>query len=473
MIIDEKQREEAHSCQNRPTVPRQPGTPWAAAAVERDPTPALHDYQDRLIALTPLQQVAGTAFVGGGGEDRPLTRRRFIAGVGALAAVPLLASCGKTAPPTATLRINLRLTAYERAFFNRAILPPFEAAHNVRVVFTSGTTDEAIGALRGGSSQADLLGIDTEILGLLIAEGWTTDLTDQRDPLRAEVIPATIAAGNVNGVLHALPYRPTTWITFYNSALLGAARVEPPTTWDGLLSAAGALRGQDGAGRVALQGATTEAVGGPAAQSLVELVWAFGGDPLTLADDGPRAAADFLARLAPALAPTSREAKFDTLTRDLATDRVALGPNWPVVAADLIQRGGKTTIAATPSLAGPGGQARVLSGQVLIVPKNAAQPQLARDFAAYLRAKQQQVAFARDLAWFPLREDAYSAAPDWQSPIATIALDALRTARALPPFASRETFDAALGTAFRQIAFEGVAPITALATAAERLRAVR
>lgn len=403
----------------------------------------------------------------------PLTRRRFLTGIGALAAMPLFAGCGENAAPKTTLRINLRLTAYERAFFVRAILPPFEAAHNALVEFTGGTTGEAIGALRGGSSQVDLLGIDTEILGLLIAEGWTTDLNSERDRLRTDVIPSTIAAGDVNGTLHALPYRPTTWITFYNAALLGEARVAPPMTWDAFLTAAQALRGQDGVGQVALQGATTETVGGPAAQTLVEMIWAFGGDPLTLADDGSRAAADFLARLTPALASASRDAKFDTLTRDLANDRVALGPNWPVVATDLIQRGGKATIAAVPTVAGPGGNARVLSGQVLIVPNGAAQPALARHFAAHLRAKEQQIALARELAWFPTREDAYASAPAWQAPIAAIALDALRTARALPPFASRESFDAVLGGAFRQIAFESASPAAALATATERLKAVR
>jgi ABC-type glycerol-3-phosphate transport system substrate-binding protein len=388
-------------------------------------------------------------------------------------ALPLLGGCGTSAVPKATLRVNLRLTAYERSFFKHAILPPFEEANNVRVEFTPGTTDEAIGALRGGSSRADLLAVDTEILGLLIAEGLTTDLNDERDGLRAAIIPSTLGALEANGALHALPYRPTTWITFYNRPQFAAAGVAPPRTWDELLMAAEAIRNADGSGQIALQGATTETIGGPAAQSFVELIWAFGGDPLTLTDDGSRAAADYLARLAQHLAPASRDAKFDTLTRDLATDRVALGPNWPVVATDLIQRGGKADIAVAPTIAGPASGARVLSGQVLLIPKNAARPDLARLFAGHLRTQATQATLARELAWFPLREDAFSAAPDWQQPVAAAALEALRGARALPPIANREAFDAALGTAFRQIAFEGVAPITALVTAANALRAVR
>ncbi len=404
------------------------------------------------------------------------TRRRILAagaGFAFAAALPLLGGCGTSTAPRATLRVNLRLSAYERSFFVHSILPPFAAANNVRVEFTPGTTDEAIGALRGGTSQADLLAVDTEILGLLIAEGLTTDLNGERDGLRTTVIPSTLGAVESNGALHALPYRPTTWITFYNQARLATAGVTPPRTWDELLAAATVVRSDDGTGQIALQGATTETVGGPAAQSLVELIWAFGGDPLTLSDDGSRAAVDYLARLAPRLAPASREAKFDTLTRDLANGRIALGPNWPVVAMDLIQRGGKADIAVAPMIAGPATGARVLSGQVLLIPKNAARPDLARLFAAHLRAQATQTALARELAWFPVREDAFSAAPAWQQPIATAALAALRGARALPAIANREAFDAALGTTFRQVAFEGVAPTTALEAAADKLKSVR
>lgn len=436
--------------------------------------------------ILPLQGRVAVATAGRGqitapismsqATDPTLTRRRLLtagAGLTLAATLPLLGGCGKSAAPKATLRVNLRLTAYERSFFTRATLPPFEETNNVRVEFTPGTTDEAIGALRGGTNQADLLAVDTEILGLLIAEGLTTELNGEREVLRGSVIPSTLGSLEANGVLHALPYRPTTWITFYNRAQFATAGVAPPRTWDELLSAAAAVRAADGAGQIALQGATTETVGGPAAQSFVELIWAFGGDPLTLTDDGSRAAADYLARLAPRLAPASRDAKFDTLTRDLATDRVALGPNWPVIAADLIQRGGKAEIAVAPTIAGPATGARVLSGQVLLIPKNAARPDLARLFAAHLRTQPNQTALARELAWFPVREDAFAAAPDWQQPVATVALAALRDARALPAFANREVFDAALGTAFRQIAFEGVAPPTALDTAAGKLKGVR
>jgi len=399
----------------------------------------------------------------------PITRRRVLAAGLGLAALPLLAGCGAggaSAPPT-ILRVHLNLTAYERAAFVRAVLPPFEAAQGARVELTDGTTDEAIGALRDDHGALDLLAVDTEALGGLLTEGLTSDVSDQRTAIAGAVVPSVLGALDVNGALHALPYRPTTWITYYNTAIFGAARFDPPRTWDELLLAAGALRTPDGGGRVALQGAT-----GPAAQQFVELIWAFGGDPLHPIDDGARAAGAFLARLGPQLAAGSRDAKIDTMTRDLATNAAALGPNWPSVATDLLQRGGKTDLAVAPTIGGPAGGPRVLSGQLLIVPPGAKERKLALALAAHLRSGAMQELFARELAWLPAREDAFLAAPAWQRGVSAAALAALKGARALPPLADRPGFDAALGDAFRRIAFERADPDTALATAG-RLASVR
>jgi len=405
----------------------------------------------------------------------PITRRRFLAvGLG-LAALPLLAGCGAggaSAPPT-PLRVHLNLTAYERAVFVRLVIPPFEAAQGARVELTDGTTDEAIGALRDDNGALDLLAVDTEALGGMIAERLTSDVSTERAALADGVVPSVLGALEANGALHALPYRPTTWITYHNTALFGAARLDPPRTWDELLTAAGTLRTPDGVGLIELQGATSATAGGPAAQSFVELIWAFGGDPFDPTGDGARAAGTFLARLGPQLAAGSRDAKIDTLARDLAMNAAALGPNWPSVATDLLQRGGKTDLAVTPTLAGPAGSARVLSGQILVVPPGAKQRILALALAAHLRSRAMQELFARELAWLPAREDAFPAAPAWQSGVAAAALTALKGSRALPPRAPRGGVDTALGDAFRQIAFEGADPNTALATAAGKLAGVR
>ncbi len=405
----------------------------------------------------------------------PFTRRHFLAAGLGLAALPLLAGCGAggASVPPVTLRVHLNLTAYERSVFMRLVLPPFEAAQGARVELTDGTTDEAIGALRDDNGALDLLAVDTEALGGLLAGNLASDVSDQRAALPDGIVPSVLGALEANGTLHALPYRPTTWITYYNTALFGAARLDPPRTWDELLTAATALRTPNGGGLVELQGATSATAGGPAAQQFAELIWAFGGDPMTPNGDGARAAGAFLARLGPQLAAGSRDAKIDTLARDLATNAAALGPNWPSVATDLLQRGGKTDLAVAPTLAGPTGGARVLSGQLLVVPPGAKQRTLALALAAHLRSRAMQELFARELAWLPAREDAFAAAPAWQTGVAAAALAALKGARAMPPLADRPGFDTALGDAFRQIAFEGADPNAALITAAGKLRNVR
>ena len=408
-------------------------------------------------------------------SSAPITRRHLIAAGLGLAALPLLAGCGAggaSAPPV-TLRVHLNLTAYERSVFVRAVLPPFEAEQDARVELTDGTTDEAIGALGNDNGALDLLSVDTEALGGLLAGKLASAVDSERAALANEVVPSVLGALEANGALYALPYRPTTWITYYNTALFGAARLDPPRTWDELLAAASTLRAQDGGGLIELQGATSATAGGPAAQQFAELIWAFGGDPLTPTDDGARAAGAFLARLGPQLSVGSRDAKIDTMARDLATNAAALGPNWPSVATDLLQRGGKTDLSVAPTIGGPAGGPRVLSGQILVVPTGARQRRLALAFAAHLRSRSMQETFARELAWLPAREDAFFAAPTWQRGVAAAALAALRDARALPPLADRVGFDTALGDAFRQIAFEGTDPDTALTTATGKLASVR
>src|SRR3954451_1636477 len=79
--------------------------------------------------------------------DLVLSRRRLLATGSTLALaglVPLLGGCGGAAMPPTTLRVYLGLTAYERTYFARTILPPFERARNVRVEFAGGTGEEAI-----------------------------------------------------------------------------------------------------------------------------------------------------------------------------------------------------------------------------------------------------------------------------------------------------------------------------------------
>ncbi len=403
-------------------------------------------------------------------KRRRFSRRVFVAGAGALAFAPLLSACGAdNAATPSTLRVHLRLSAYERAAFERVILPTFQREHNLRVVWEDGTVDEAIGRLGDPQAGIDLIAVDTERLGALIAASLVQPLDSQREALAAPPWQAMLPALELGGTLYALPYRPTTWIAYYNRTLLDASRLAPPPTWDAALATADRLREGGGAAQLSLQGAAGE----PAARSLAELIWAHGGDPLEPTGAGAQAAGALLAQLGPLLSPLAREASFGSMTTALGTGQVALGPNWPSVAADLLQRGGQRDIATYAGPVGPRGGPRLLSGQVLVMPRYAVNRDGGALLAAYLRAPATQTILARELAWLPTSEQAVAAVPEWQREVATVAFAALRDARTLPPLAQREVFDAALGEAFRAIAFERQVPGMALARAGERVREVR
>lgn len=399
-----------------------------------------------------------------------LTRRRFIAlGIGAATA---LAGCGRAAPAPTDLRVSLPLNAYERAVFGRDIVPPFEREHGARIELMGGGAEDILREVRAGAPPPDLLAVDLELLGPLIDEGLVGEIGAARGLPPAETVPGVLPALERAGRRYAVPLRLNVWVSFYNEVLLKGAGIDRPVKWEDLPAAARALGPSGNGGGVALQGAPN----GPAAQSLAELIWAFGGNPLAPVDGGALAAGTFLRNLAPTLAPLSREATIDTMTTALASDRVAHAPNWSFVAADLLLRGGKREIAAYAGPAGPAGRARLISGTLLTVPQRAgdwAKRELALAFAAYLCSHLVQEVLARRLAWTPMRGDAFGAAPKWQAGVAVAAREALENGRAFPPLRDRKVLDGALDDAFREIAFAGVPPGDALDRAAMRARAVR
>jgi ABC-type glycerol-3-phosphate transport system substrate-binding protein len=115
----------------------------------------------------------------------------------------------------------------------------------------------------------------------------------------------------------------------------------------------------------------------------------------------------------------------------------------------------------------------LISGQVLLAPRNAPNLDRALALAAHLRSLDVQRACSTSLAWIPARDDAFSAAPAWQQGVAAATRQALHAARAIAPMRDRPAFDAALSDACRAIAFDGRPPQDALAQAAERLRAIQ
>lgn len=394
-------------------------------------------------------------------------RRTFVAALGAVAVTPLLGGCRATpAAPTRAVRVHVDLSGYERAFFERSILPAIARDLGIAVQLVEGNANAVIGRLGDPQVGVDLIAVDLERLGTLIATGLLLPLDETRPTLQEPIWQGMLPALTSGGKLYAVPYRPSTWVTYYNRATLAAAQLAPPQTWEDFLVAATRLTESQAPARAALQGAA----GDPAARTLIELIWAFGGDPLAPTSNGALRAGEFAARLRSHLAPLSPDASISPMTTALGTGTVAIGPNWPWVAADMIQRGGQTDITAYVGPSGPSGGARLLAGPVMVVPRYSADLDGALRIAAYLRAPATQATLARELAWLPSVASALDAVPTWQREVAITAQTALRGARTLPPLGMRSTLDEALGEALRAILFNGEAASTALARAAGKMR---
>jgi trehalose transport system substrate-binding protein len=90
----------------------------------------------------------------------------------------------------------------------------------------------------------------------------------------------------------------------YHETKFAAYGLQPPRTWDELLAVAQRFKAEEGIGRVLLQGTLDLNT----ATQVVEFIWAAGGDPLVLNDQGSVQAFAFLQQLAPFLAPETRRA---------------------------------------------------------------------------------------------------------------------------------------------------------------------
>lgn len=406
----------------------------------------------------------------GPSTGRPRFSRRGFLVAGAL--TPLIAGCTRQPAPRPVLHVFLGLDAYERTLFERELLPAFARRTGTEVWLAGGTPAEMrerIAAPPLGEERPDLAALDLEMLGDLAPAGAVASLEDYRVHLPPTAPAAVVGALAWNGALVALPWRPAVWLNYYDRASFSAAGIAPPETWAALPRAANALRSTSATTGIALQGAA----GGPAAQTLLELVWSFGGDPLRLDDAGSLTACRYVASIAPLLSSVTATAKIDSMSTALSTGRIAWGPNWSVAARDLLQKAGEPELTAYVGPAGPGGATHLISGQVLVIPRHATKRELALQFVDYLWSPSTQRWLAARLAWPPLLPEAFDALPAWQQPIAGALASAFASARFLPPLPDRAALESILSDVFRAIAFEHHPVDGVLQDGAARLQRLR
>ena len=193
-----------------------------------------------------------------------LSRRRFLAGTTA-ALAPALAGCGAWGaaaddPHTLVVHSQLAGIAPGAPTF-RSVIREFERSHRgvtVRHVTNGDDLSQVYETARLAGKEADIAMVNlydktlawTDVQATVPVGGYLDDWG-----LRDRVLPAALQEWtDGDGRLRAFPYFGTNWPVAFNLDLLREAGIEePPTSVDGLIDAADALRGQ---------GRTPVAIGG-------------------------------------------------------------------------------------------------------------------------------------------------------------------------------------------------------------------
>jgi trehalose transport system substrate-binding protein len=389
-----------------------------------------------------------------------------------LVGIALLLMVGGAGAAT-ELSIMMGLGELEWRTMRERIFPPFEQQHGVTIRGIQAEAADAVKKLvamhRAGRMQVDVIAQDVLLLQPLVDGGVMADLSAHQGEIPPTALPQLVQVGTFNGAIYFMPYRPNVQIAYYHDTKFAAYGLQPPRTWDELLAVANRFKAEEGIGRVLLHGTldlnTTTHV--------VEFIWAAGGDPLVLNDPGSVQAFTFLQQLAPALAPETRRANWNTTNTFLATESVYLARNWPFGVHLLVRQAGKTQIKAYSGWRGPIRQAHVLGGEVIGIPMGAPHRDLALEFMRYLMSKPVQESLVSALGWPSFRSDAYGTIEPWQTPYFAAVQEALIQARPRPQVPNWAEVDRALSGAFREIVYEGLPVQTTLDRYHRQLQSVQ
>ncbi|WP_088892222.1 ABC transporter substrate-binding protein [Leptolyngbya ohadii] len=269
-----------------------------------------------------------------------------------------------------------------------------------------------------GDSPYDLVMMDIVWLPKFAAAGWLMDLTDRLTPEDiADLMPGDLAGGRYQDRLYRLPIRSDGGMIYYRQDLLEQAGIQPPTTFDQLITAAKQLQESKAVpwGYV-WQGRQYEGL--PA--MFVEVLAGFGGfwvDPKTqeVGIDRPEAvrALQFLKgtidqRIAPPGVTTFQE---EETRRLFQNGQVAFLRNWPYVyplaSADDSPVKGK--FAVMPMVHAEGFQSGAcLGGWGIGIAKSTPHPEAAWRVAQFYASAAAQKMAALENGYLPTRRSVYA-----------------------------------------------------------------
>jgi trehalose transport system substrate-binding protein len=370
--------------------------------------------------------------------------------------VGLLLGCG-LAPEHdgSALTVMMGLAEVEWRVMRERVFPAFEQQHQVRIRGVQAEAPDAAKKLvamhRAQRMEVDLITQDVLQLAPLVNAGVMEDLSPYREAIPTAALPHLVEVGTFDGTIYFMPYRPNVQIAYYHEEKFRAYELHPPQSWHELLTVAKRFYEAEGVGRVLLQGTLTPNT----TTQVIEFIWAAGGDPLALNDQGSVQALTFLQQLAPYLAPETRRADWNTTNAFLATESVYLARNWPFGIHLLVREAGKTQVKAYHGWSGPVREAHVLGGEVIGIPKEARQRQLALEFMRYLMSKPVQEMLVSSLGWPSFRGDAYGSIQAWQAPYFAAVQEALKHAQPRPQVGYWAQLDRAVTGAFREVVYEG------------------
>lgn len=184
---------------------------------------------------------------------RRLSRRTFVQGAGAAAAVTLTGALPLAVPAARAQGAN-KLTFWTISSFTPSNTAPiyqaigkYKDATGVEVTIestqASSLQNKLITAVKGGQGP-DVVSIDSAWNAGLAAAKVTKDITDEFAAIKDQFFPGPAVSGSYLGKQYATPWYTNNVGLYYNKGMLSAAGVEaPPATWDELVSTGKKLTG--------------------------------------------------------------------------------------------------------------------------------------------------------------------------------------------------------------------------------------
>jgi trehalose transport system substrate-binding protein len=372
-----------------------------------------------------------------------------------------------------TLRVSIAMAESEAQVFDELVVKGFNEAtggtievSNIEAADVVRTLEAQVGS---GNVQIDMVVQDNNTLAPLVDGGLVEEIQDAESVMPASTIGALKEVLQFDGTYYFLPARPNVQITYYNSKKFEDYGVEPPKTWDELLSTAQTIQENAGVGQVSVQGVAGGAVG----VTVTQFLWQAGGDPLELNNEAGQQAFQFLQDLKPYLTPQYPTATFDTTNTYLLNESVVLAQNWPFGVNVIVQEGGKTEVLAYAGWEGPAGNALVLGGDVFGIAKGSENYDMAVDMAKYWMTRDVQEQLTARIGWAAMRDDALGAVEDWQQPYFEVVTEALAVTRPRPNVVYWTDVENILTEAFNEIVSNGAEVASTLDKYQEQIDALK